>query len=194
MSDHEDLELELLPPLFPSSSVLFWTSERVEKLKALQARKLSGSAIAAEFGVTRNTVLGKLARLGLKCESVPPTRRGSRKPSLKRAVELKSGSKVAPTRRGGDAQRRGATAFNFGRQSARPPSHDQAERVASAALPITASPCALLDLTNERCRWPLGPSMDRAELFCGSPEADFAAGVVYCSAHSAIAFCAPRRR
>ena len=174
MSDHEDLELELLPPLFPSSSVLFWTSERVEKLKALQARKLSGSAIAAEFGVTRNTVMGKLARLGLNCESMPPSKRGSRNPNVKRAIELKKSArpKPAPSRPWRPAP--------------------SPERTAVEPTPATA--CTLFDLTNETCRYPCGAPMARAELFCGSPEADFAAGVVYCSAHSAIAFCPPRQR
>ena len=41
-----------------------WTPERIELLTALAARNLTGSQIAAELGITRNAVLGKLDRMG----------------------------------------------------------------------------------------------------------------------------------
>jgi hypothetical protein len=174
---------------------------RVALLLKLQAKKWSGSRIAAEFGVTRNTVLGKLARLGLRCESAPPTNPGSRRPNIKRAVELKN-HKPAP--RGGDAQRRGVTAFSFtkGGMLARAAAADEARRrrpenelrsalrrsevVDRAPEPIPATACSIFDLRNESCRFPVGPLHDPATLFCGAPAADLAAGMPYCSK------CAPR--
>jgi GcrA cell cycle regulator len=43
-----------------------WTDERVELLKKLWADGLSASRIAAELGgVSRNSVIGKVHRLGL---------------------------------------------------------------------------------------------------------------------------------
>ena len=44
-----------------------WTDERVELLKKLWSQGLSASQIAAELGggVTRNSVIGKVHRLGL---------------------------------------------------------------------------------------------------------------------------------
>jgi GcrA cell cycle regulator len=42
-----------------------WTVERTEQLKALNAEGLSASQIAAQLGVTRNAVMGKLGRLGV---------------------------------------------------------------------------------------------------------------------------------
>jgi GcrA cell cycle regulator len=45
-----------------------WTEERVERLKKLWSDGLSASQIAAELGggVTRNAVIGKVHRLGLR--------------------------------------------------------------------------------------------------------------------------------
>lgn len=44
-----------------------WTEERIEHLKALVAERLSANQIAAELGagLSRNAVIGKIARLGL---------------------------------------------------------------------------------------------------------------------------------
>jgi GcrA cell cycle regulator len=46
-------------------------------------------------------------------------------------------------------------------------------------------PCKLLELRKNRCRWPLGPPLDAATLFCGGrtmPQRP------YCPYHSRIAF------
>src|ERR1700730_13899541 len=42
-----------------------WTPERIEQLRNYASSGLSSSQIAAEIGVTRNAVIGKLNRLGL---------------------------------------------------------------------------------------------------------------------------------
>jgi hypothetical protein len=42
-----------------------WTPERLEQLRNFAGSGLSSSRIAAEIGVTRNAVIGKLHRLGL---------------------------------------------------------------------------------------------------------------------------------
>lgn len=50
-----------------------WTDERIERLKALWDEGLSASQIAKELGegVTRNAVIGKAHRLGLKSRPSP---------------------------------------------------------------------------------------------------------------------------
>lgn len=42
-----------------------WTDERIARLKVLWAAGATGGKIAAELGVTRNGVIGKVHRLGL---------------------------------------------------------------------------------------------------------------------------------
>ena len=42
-----------------------WSTERVEQLRSFVTAGLTCSQIAAEIGVTRNAVIGKIHRLGL---------------------------------------------------------------------------------------------------------------------------------
>ncbi len=50
-----------------------WTDERIDKLEKLWAKGLSASQIAGQIGdgVTRNAVIGKAHRLGLKSRPSP---------------------------------------------------------------------------------------------------------------------------
>ncbi|MFZ3225370.1 MAG: GcrA family cell cycle regulator, partial [Xanthobacteraceae bacterium] len=49
----------------PSPAHSPWTAERIEQLRNGVTSGLSCSQIAAEIGVTRNAVIGKIHRLGL---------------------------------------------------------------------------------------------------------------------------------
>jgi hypothetical protein len=48
----------------PTASIT-WTSERIEQLRSHLAQGLSYGAIAREFNVSRNTIVGKVNRLAL---------------------------------------------------------------------------------------------------------------------------------
>lgn len=52
-----------------------WTDENVARLRRLVGEHLSGGQIAAIFHVSRNTVMGKVARLGLKFTARPGGRK-----------------------------------------------------------------------------------------------------------------------
>lgn len=77
-----------------------WTDERIERLKSLWDEGLSASQIAKELGegVTRNAVIGKAHRLGLKSRPSPvktdkakpkaPTKKSARKSGDKQVVTL----------------------------------------------------------------------------------------------------------
>ena len=54
----------LASPLAPPANSP-WTPERIEQLRNGVSSGLSCSQIAAEIGVTRNAVIGKIHRLGL---------------------------------------------------------------------------------------------------------------------------------
>ena len=64
-----------------------WTDERVELLKKLWADGLSASQIAAELGgVTRNSVIGKVHRLGLSGRAKSAVRLGAAAAQAARAI------------------------------------------------------------------------------------------------------------
>src|ERR1700694_6313625 len=60
-----------------------WTAERVELLKSRFADGLSCRQIAADIGVSRNAVIGKLSRLNLTREKSGDARRPARKDAAK---------------------------------------------------------------------------------------------------------------
>ena len=56
-----------------------WTEERIELLKSHFAAGLTCREIAAEIGVSRNAVIGKLSRLNLTRDGSDEPRRAARK-------------------------------------------------------------------------------------------------------------------
>lgn len=52
--------------LLPTEHQWAWTEERLARLRELEAMGWPTSRIAAEMGTTKNTVTGKLSRLGLR--------------------------------------------------------------------------------------------------------------------------------
>lgn len=53
--------------------------------------------------------------------------------------------------------------------------------------PVKRKTCALDDLTNDTCRWPIGDPLADNFHFCGA-QADLAAGRSYCAAHHRLAY------
>ncbi len=68
-----------------------WTDEKIEKLKKLWEKGLSASQIAERLGdgISRNAVIGKVHRLGLKSRPSP----------VKTARKTGEGEKAAPARK-----------------------------------------------------------------------------------------------
>lgn len=148
-----------------------WTPERVEQLRDFVVNGLTSSQIAAEIGVTRNAVIGKIHRLGL-CPLRAPG--GLGRP-------------CSPRPRGERAARRRPLFQVLFCDGAR-----VAEAIAGAVQ--STQPRPLLELTKGQCRWPLGEAAGDcgADLvFCGN---EAIAGVSYCAGHARMAYRVPARR
>jgi GcrA cell cycle regulator len=144
-----------------------WTAERVELLRSYASAGFTCMQIAREIGVTRNAVIGKLSRLGL--------------------------SKPRPAARPRDAN------------GARPPyprplAPRRLLRALFTATPLVADtptivtsarPCTLLELTRDKCRWPIADAGPHDAGFCGNAPVD---GLSYCAGHARMAYRAPVRR
>jgi GcrA cell cycle regulator len=153
-----------------------WTTERIAQLRSFVDSGLTCSQIAAEIGVTRNAVIGKIHRLGLSpgrsaaapARSCPPR---ARRPRLSAQSQL---LRLVYT----DAPRAKDCA----------PDRAGAEPVSSVD---DAHRCSLLDLAQGKCRWPISDPGAADFAFCGN---DAAAGFSYCAGHARMAYRLPARR
>ncbi len=147
-----------------------WNPERIEQLRNFVVAGLTCSQIAAEIGVTRNAVIGKIHRLGL----------GSGRPERALARACPPRSQRAP--------------FSPQRQLLRLLHADAAAADTGTAevIPIdSAQRCSLLELAQGKCRWPISDPGAADFAFCGN---EAAAGFSYCAGHARMAYRPPARR
>ena len=147
-----------------------WTAERIHQLKSFVGAGLTCSQIAAEIGVTRNAVIGKINRLGLgpgRAAAAPgracPPR--VRRPRLRTQSALLRLIGQAPSLAGDAAS----------------------PRVAVDSM----QPCTLLELAAGQCRWPLSEPGAPDFAFCGNHQAT---GFSYCAGHARMAYRPAGRR
>jgi GcrA cell cycle regulator len=157
-----------------STTVETWNPERVAQLRSFVGAGLTCSQIAAEIGVTRNAVIGKIHRLGLgpgrpaaaSGRACPPRTRRPRLSSQRQMLRLISAD--APDAADGAALHVGSV--------------DSTQR------------CSLLELAHGKCRWPIGDQGHSGAMdfmFCGN---EAAAGFSYCAGHARMAYRSSERR
>lgn len=147
-----------------------WTDEQVETLKMLHAKGYSASMAALELGngFTRNAVIGKLHRLGLR-DSCP-----KEKPS-KPLVSMQE--RERPQYKKPKALRFCPTSFKISEVlPPQPPVNEKAE----------PGSIALIDLEWHHCRWPIGDVQETGFGFCGAPR-ELGSSFWYCAKHRRIA-------
>lgn len=146
------------------ATALTWTTERLERLKRGFEAGLSCREIAADIGVSRNAVIGKLSRLNLTREQSAD----ARPPARKDATEGK-------------------------RRESRPRQQYRLLQALYAGTPPDACDdpipnahcCSLMELDTARCRWPINAPGDADFCFCGNTPV---AGLPYCPGHSRLAY------
>jgi GcrA cell cycle regulator len=162
-----------------------WTDARVEQLKALFDAGMSCKEIAGEMGgVTRNGIIGKIHRLGLSGIR-PKPKSGPREPSVARKHQ-------------GIAS---AVIYKARRKSPLPEPHIElyVEPEPPPADDITlAQRCTIVDLNDDRCRFPCGDPASADFFFCGAATRG---APPYCAHHARVAYqplgyraSEPRRR
>jgi GcrA cell cycle regulator len=151
-----------------------WTEDRVELLKKLWSDGLSASQIAAELGgISRNSVIGKVHRLGLS------GRAKSQSSSVARQRKPRTHGHMIRIARAGV---RGNTALApvHAYEVALEPEPELIENI----VPI-GQRCSILELTDSKCRWPIGDPSSPDFFFCGGKTIE---GLPYCGYHSRIAY------
>ena len=120
-----------------------WTHERVEELKSCLNAGFSCSQIARQIGVTRNAVIGKIARLKLARvnDALASEREHRRPPGVRHRIVTQHEILKAL--------------------------HTMPEHLAPPAQDESANRCSLLELGQGRCRWPIDEPGTENFCFCG---------------------------
>ncbi len=139
-----------------------WTDERVELLKSHFAAGLSCREIACDIGVSRNAVIGKLSRLNLTRE--------------------KSGKARSAARNDKAKQSRPRSVPRLQYQMLRK-LFTEAEPAAETIQ--SEHRCSLLELSAEKCRWPINTPGAEDFCFCGNSPLE---GLPYCAGHTRLAY------
>lgn len=190
-----------------------WTEARVATLRRLAAEGLTGAEIAERLGVTRNTALGKLARLGVKLARpwgahVAPDQVAR----MAWPAEVDAAFRAAVAE--GASARALAERFDCAESAVRsraallglslrlvPHKPARPRMVHPVAGVVAAEPAAqperrptlLLDLRRGQCRFPLwaDDAPEAARFHCGAPVAQ--EGSSWCAACRAVVFARPAR-
>lgn len=152
---------------------LRWTDKRIELLKKLWARGWSSSQIAAELGgVSRNSVIGKVHRLGLSGRAKHP-------PGTRRDVLAKAG--LEPSRRSLVGTRLNP-AVSLKSRTSKPLAQPREAIMVKSLKPVHILDRSMLT----QCAWPLWMRwVPFSELMCcGNPIAPGEQS--YCEGHAAM--------
>ena len=114
-----------------------WTDEKIDDLKMLWAKGLSTAEIGRELGVSKNAVVGKSHRLGLKPRPSP--------------IAGKTAEPAAP-----GAAPAAAAAAPAKPKAAKPAKPKEVARIGD-----------IIDLGPQMCRWPFNDPGDEDFHFCG---------------------------
>jgi len=146
---------------------MLWTDETVETLRQLAREGMSASGIAKALGAeSRNAVIGKANRIGVKLGGGPAGASGA-----PRAARPRSG-KAAPALPHEKLVRRPAWPFADAEVG-------QMRRV------------SFQEIGRAACRWPVGDPRSGDFAYCGLEPAD---GRPYCAGHCRMAYRPPNAR
>jgi GcrA cell cycle regulator len=191
-----------------------WTDQRIDQLKSLWEKGLTASQIADELGgVSRNAVIGKAHRLGLKSRPSPVKANEPEKKAAPKKVAPKpiaaAPARPRPAAPAAPAAAPHAEADPTGHVKAAPmprivsigpggfmrqgPGDQQApippapprRLVPAKPSPEMASKTSLLDLNERICRWPMGHPGEADFHFCGDAVNP---GFPYCVEHCGRAY------
>lgn len=176
-----------------------WTDERIAKLEELWNEGLTASAIAKELGdVTRNAVIGKVHRLGLKSRTKPVRKTAQEQvieeetivaePVEQQAAENEAQEKETIVQAQAQAKVH-ASAGNAALKvevdtEIEPQKFNDSSSGSGNIVPVHHR-ATILQLNERRCKWPIGDPMSEDFYYCGKPKE---AAKSYCEDHCKIAY------
>lgn len=166
-----------------------WTDEMVEELKKMWKEGLTTGEIGKRLNVSKNSIVGKVHRLGLSGRPSPIKKKNEDEAPAK-PVEKKT-EKPRP------AEPKAAPAAPKETPAPKTPAKAAAPEP-KPIMPVKAETphkhsgnLSLTELDNHTCRWPLGDPKDENFHFCGKK---VRVGQTYCDEHAAIAYVKPNKK
>lgn len=168
-----------------------WPAEYVDYVKLLAAEQLSAAMIAQRMNerfsaaLSRNSIIGKLRRLGVALVGAKSAEIGARVSAAKRKRNAEKRASSPPRR--GDTFRARAWAHRATMELVPDIPPDEFDN----AIPPEQRK-QVVDLKNCHCRWPVGDPQEANFFYCGSPTADLTENRPYCAVHARRARGTPR--
>lgn len=156
-----------------------WTDEMVDQLREMWKQGLTTGEIGKRLGVSKNSIVGKVHRLGLSGRPSP--------------IKKKDGSDVVAEKKEPVENITKTTKTKIEKTPA-PKAEKKVEEKVEIEEKIEISTSvshhhngktSLTDLDNHTCRWPIGDPKDENFHFCGRK---VRIGQTYCDEHANIAY------
>lgn len=172
-----------------------WTDQMVEDLRKMWKEGLTTGEIGKRLNVSKNSIVGKVHRLGLS---------GRPSPIKKKEVSTaESPAKNTPAAQPSAASKETKTPkaekeISHKNTEKPSPANTKSEEKHVFTQALAPNHCikhrdnlSLTDLDNHTCRWPLGDPKDDNFHFCGKK---IRIGQTYCEEHSAMAYVKPAKK
>ncbi len=166
-----------------------WTDEMVEDLKRMWKEGLTTGEIGKRLNVSKNSIVGKVHRLGLsgrpspikkKEDSAAPAKPQPKTVAPKPVKTVKEEKIVAPK------------PAPVEKKQPEPVKEIFTQPIIPVAPKIKHNGnLSLTDLDNHTCRWPIGDPKDDNFHFCGKK---VRIGQTYCEEHVALAYVKPTKK
>lgn len=183
-----------------------WTDKMVEDLRKMWKDGLTTGEIGKRLGVSKNSIIGKVHRLGLSGRPSPIKKKSDTPQAPKPATSSTPSKKTEPV-----SEKKVVSSTpkkNEDVPSVAKEDKIEAEKKFQAPLkePLSDEPLfkadlkknsesngktSLVDLDHHTCRWPIGDPKDENFHFCGKK---VKIGQTYCDEHAAIAYVKPNKK
>ena len=185
-----------------------WTDEMVEELKRLWAEGVTTGEIGRRLNISKNSIVGKVHRLGLSGRPSPikkksedaPAKTAAKTPAKeKTAKPAKKETPAKPAAKTPEPavaeEKKPAAPKIQAKPSSAETNEEDIKLAKSLNIPLADAPkkefLSLTDLDNHTCRWPIGDPKDENFHFCGRK---VRLGQTYCEEHAAIAYVKPGKK
>ena len=196
-------------------SIMAWTDQMIEDLKRMWKEGLTTGEIGKRLGVTKNSIVGKVHRLGLSGRPSPIKKKTDSSPSSS-AAKPTAAPKISPKSDSAPKSKfqHEAPAEKNISQTAAVATKSEAPKEEKNISDTETAPAfinkhqeirydfrsevshplskggytSLISLDNHTCRWPIGDPKDEGFHFCGKK---VRLGQTYCEEHAAIAYVKP---